>query len=249
MDTQRSKNLYRRYLSMFDSLPMLTQTMKAQKDALVSMTADLMDQVNPYDFKDDVDQLDYEIVSGESDGVVQHPVRHLFTLFVDEMLAMFPMNCEGGIPYGSEVYKNDERVATAMGNITAVIEDCRPEVFTLIKHAVPAAMIETVPQLKLTVAQRKAFLEERIAFVDYSITVRKMTPAEAVFKALASGWANDDVEGTIAQMVDEAEYNAPPFNAPRYEVSLEVANLRADVARLNATVATLNEVIQTLTAR
>lgn len=234
MDTQHNKPC-----SLFLSLTANpTAEMKAQQDALLSMTADLMDQVNPYDFKYDVDQLDYEIVSGESDGVIQHPVRHLHTLFVDEMLEMYPMD--------PEYYKKG---AAAVGNITAVLEDCRPEVFTLIKHAVPAAMIESVPQLKLTVAQRKAFVEERIAFVDYLITERKKTPAEAIFDALTAAWADDEVVGTIQQLVDEAVFNAPAFNAPRYEVALEIATLRADVARLNATVATLNEVIQSLTAR
>jgi len=230
MDTQHNKPC-----SLFLSLTANpTAEMKAQQDALVSMTADLMDQVNPYDFKDDVDQLNYQVnYEVESDGV-----QHLHNLFINEMLEMYPMY--------PEYYK---RGAAAVGNITAVLEDCRPEVFTLIKHAVPAAILHSVPRVKLTVAQCKAFVEERIDFVDYLITERKKTPAEAIFDALAAAWATDNVDGTVAQMIDEAVFNAPAFNAPRYEAALEIATLRADVARLNATVATLNEVIQSLTAR
>ena len=200
MDTQHNKPC-----SLFLSLTANpTAEMKAQQDALLSMTADLMDQVNPYDFKYDVDQLDYEIVSGESDGVIQHPVRHLHTLFVDEMLEMYPMD--------PEYYKKG---AAAVGNITAVLVDWEKKylcadkdkfytLMSLFRLLTLACCTVVFTEKKMyNVDQRRAFVEERVAFVKLINKNNRNNP-KLIFDALVAGWAklaplNEVIQTLIAR--------------------------------------------------
>jgi len=166
-----------------------TAQMKAQQDfyfvSLVAFTITDAKCIQPEDLEEDVDNLNYEVVSGEWNDRLPDHVRFLHSLFVTEMYALR----DGDY---------NERAA-AMGKITAVLVDWEKKylcadkdkfhtLMSLFRMLTLASCKVNINYKKMSLDQRRVFVEERLAFIKLINKNNRNNP-KLIFDALVAGWA------------------------------------------------------------
>jgi len=181
-----------------------TAQMKAQQDNFVSLVAFTITDsecIQPEDLEEDVDLLTYDYVSMVWNCRVPDHVRNLLSLFAGQLYALR----DGDY---------NERAA-AMGNITAVLVDWEKKylcadkdkfytLMSLFRLLTLACCIVVFTEKKMyNVDQRRAFVEERVAFVKLINKNNRNNP-KLIFDALVAGWAklaplNEVIQTLIAR--------------------------------------------------